>query len=271
MTIPPTGDVGFPAAPYVGAPSFAVTAPPELTLAADRTGSTSFTVTNLAGRPKKARLIPRGQAGAQDAWLSVAGPTEVPIPVAATLTATVLVRVPPEVPPGRHTLYLEVVAEDDTESVTGQSVSFVVPPAPVVKRKFPWWLLIVAAVVLALIIGLVVFLLTRGGDDPEPGGPGPVNTVRPSAGGILAVNQIVSSTDGVWSGQGTLTFTRQWQRCDTTGRLCQDIPRATGTRIRLTVDEQNTMIKVVVTATDAEGSNTAESQLIGPVGPPVLR
>jgi hypothetical protein len=60
MTIPASGDVSVPGVADIGAQLFAVTAPSELTLAADRTGSTSFTVTNLTGRPVKVRLIPHG-------------------------------------------------------------------------------------------------------------------------------------------------------------------------------------------------------------------
>jgi PASTA domain-containing protein len=170
MTIPPTGDIEVSGVPNIGAQLFAVTAPAELTLAANRTGSTSFTVTNLTGRPVKVRLIPRGQAGALDAWLSVVGAKEVPMAVGATITATVQVQVPPEVPAGAHGLLLEVVPEDNTESVTGQSVAFAVPPVTVTRKRFPWWILIVAAVGMALIIGLVVFLLTRG---DRPGQPQP--------------------------------------------------------------------------------------------------
>jgi hypothetical protein len=178
MTIPASGDVGVPGVADIGAQLFAVTAPSELTLAADRTGSTSFTVTNLTGRPVKVRLIPRGQAGASDAWFLVVGPSEVPIAVGATITATVQVRVPPEVPAGSHSLLLNVVDERNTEPVTGQSVAFAVPPAAVVTRKrFPWWILVVAAVALALIIGVVVFFLTRDTNPTPPEATPPSSTI----------------------------------------------------------------------------------------------
>ena len=51
---------------------FAVAAPPELMLdGATRAGAARFTVTNLTGRPVRARMIPRGQDGAADGWLAV--------------------------------------------------------------------------------------------------------------------------------------------------------------------------------------------------------
>jgi hypothetical protein len=260
MTIPPPGDLGATSAPTTGAPPFVVTAPPELTLGPDRTGSTSFTVTNLTGRPVRTRLMPRGQAGAQDAWLSVVGPSEVPMAVAATLTATVLVQIPPEVPAGSHILALEVVAEDDTETVTGQSVSFVVP-APPQPKKFPWWWILVAVVVLALIAGLVIFFITRGG----AASGAPVNTVPPSISGVPKVGEVVSAKDGAWSGTG-VTFTRQWQRCSATGVSCSDIAGATGQSLTVSADQQDSTLKVVVTASNGQDPAVAESAPFGPIG-----
>jgi hypothetical protein len=147
-----------------GASPFAVTAPPSLTLAPDRTGTTTFTVTNLTGRPVKARLIPKGANGAENSWVSVVGPTEVPMGVAATITVDLRVVVPEAAPGGKHLLGLEVVAEDDTETVTGQSVAFTAsgPQAPAMgtktKRRWLRILLMVLGSLLAL-IGLVVVIV----------------------------------------------------------------------------------------------------------------
>jgi hypothetical protein len=176
MTTPSQGDIEAPDAPNASAQLFAVTAPAELALGTDRTGSTSFTITNLTGRPVKIRLIPRGRAGAQDTWLSVVGGNEVPMAVGATITATIQVRVPPDVSAGSYRFVLEVVPEDNTESVTGQSVAFTVPAPVVTGRRIPWWILIAAAVGMTLIIGLLVLLLIRGDGTGQPG-PGPTSVV----------------------------------------------------------------------------------------------
>jgi PASTA domain len=267
MTIPPTGDVGTPATSPVGAAPFAVTAPPELSLAADRTGSTSFTITNLTGRPVRARLIPRGQAGALDAWLSVSGPAEVPMAVGGTVTATVMVNVPQTEPVGQHTLYLEVVAEDDTESIAaGQSVSFRVPPATGAKKKFPWWIIIVAAVVLALLVGLGVYFLTRDKAPPDDGPPasGPVNTEKPQIKGNPNIGQPLTAGDGTWSDTAA-TFARQWQSCNAGGAQCTDIAGATGQTYTVSASDLGRTIRVVVSATNSGGTAQAESAVVGPV------
>lgn len=141
---------------------FSITAPPEVTLGADRVGTTTFTVTNLAGRPLRARMIPRGRGGAEDSWMSVVGDAEVPMGIAATVTVDVRIAVPPAAPGGQHLLVLEVVPEDDTETVTGQAVAFTAPPPkpPEVKKKRRW-LRVVLIIVFSLLalIGLAVVVL----------------------------------------------------------------------------------------------------------------
>jgi hypothetical protein len=272
MTYPPPGDGGAPTAPPLGAAPFAVTAPPELTLTADRSGTTSFTITNLTGRPVRARLVPRGQAGAQDAWLSIVGVAEVPMAVAATITATVQVKVPAEVPVGQHTLFLEVVAEDDTESVAGQSVSFSVPPAPPVKKRFPWWIVVVAAVALLLIVGGAVFFVSRdkgGGGDTHPGGGPPKNTEPPRVAGVVRIGQQLTAQDGVWD-PPDVTIARQWQRCSAAGDSCLDIPGAGQTSYAVSTDDTGKTIRIVVSATNGAGSTHTESATVGPVQPDLV-
>jgi hypothetical protein len=143
---------------------FVVKAPPDVKLGPDRTGTTTFTVTNLAGRPLRARMIPRGRNGAEDAWMTVVGDAEIPMGVAATVTVDVTVTVPPEAPGGQHLLVLEVVPEDDTETVIGQSVSFTAPPpktAVAKQKKKRSWLRLVLIILFSLLalIGLAVVVL----------------------------------------------------------------------------------------------------------------
>jgi len=141
---------------------FAVTAPLELKLGPTRAGTTTFTVTNLTGRPVRARMIPRGRNGAADAWMAVVGVTEVPMGVATTVTVDVSVTVPETAPGGTYLLVLDVVPEDDTETVIGQAVSFTAPPPkPAAVKQDRHWLrlmLIILGGLLAL-IGLAALIL----------------------------------------------------------------------------------------------------------------
>jgi len=144
-----------------------------------RQGSTAFTITNLTGRPVRARLLPRALQGADPSWISIAGPPEVPMAVGATITAPLNLAIPPTAAGGTYLVRMDVVPEDDTEAeVHGPSVSFVVPPAATPKRTPKWLLpLIIGLVVLVLLIGAGAFFVLRtsnagGGPSPGPSTPG---------------------------------------------------------------------------------------------------
>jgi hypothetical protein len=125
-----------------------------------RSGTTTFTVTNLTGRPVRARMIPRGQNGAEDGWMKVPGETEVPMGIAATVTVSVTVL--ETAPGGACLLALDVVPEDEAETVVGQSVAFTAPrpnqPEVEMERRWLRLLLIILGDLLAL-IGLAVVIL----------------------------------------------------------------------------------------------------------------
>jgi hypothetical protein len=217
MTSPEHRPLG-PSTPTAEGPApFSISAPTELTLAADRSGTTTFTVTNLTGRPVRARLLPKGVGSTDQAWLSVVGEAERPLAVAGTVTVDVKVTVPPTTPAGTYTARLDVAAEDATETVAGQTVSFKVPE-PEKKKGAPVGLFIlIAVVVLALIAGGVYFFLLRGGGAPE-------NTAAPTVSGKSAVGQPLTATKGQWKGAVVQSF--QWQRCLGTDS-CVDIAGAT--------------------------------------------
>jgi len=217
MTTPEYAPLG-PSTPTGQGPApFSVSAPTELTLDADRSGTTTFTVTNLMGRPVRARLLPKGVGSTEQTWLSVVGEAERPLAVAGTLTVDVKVTVPPTTPAGTYTARLDVAAEDATETVTGQTVSFTVRETK--KSGAPIWLFIlIAAVALALIAGAVYFFAL--------GGPSkPTNTTAPTVSGMSAVGQTLTAAKGTWDNAVAYRF--QWQRC-LSADGCADIAGATG-------------------------------------------
>ena len=218
MTSPEHRPLG-PSTPTAEGPApFSISAPTELTLAADRSGTTTFTVTNLTGRPVRARLLPKGVGSTDQTWLSVVGEAERPLAVAGTLTVDVKVTVPPTTAAGTYTARLDVAAEDATETVTGQTVSFKVPE-PEKKKGAPAWLFILIAVVaLALIAGGLYFFVLRS-DKPK-------NTVAATVSGTSAVGQVLTATPGQWKGAAKQSF--QWQRC-VAANSCADIAGATAT------------------------------------------
>jgi hypothetical protein len=75
---------------------------------------------------------------------------------------------------------------------------------------------------------------------------------------------------GTWSGTLPITYSYQWQRCDTTGQGCVAVTGATGSTYLVTTADAGYTLKVVVTATNQAGSQAA-SATANPVAsvPPV--
>ena len=88
----------------------------------------------------------------------------------------------------------------------------------------------------------------------------PVNTALPTVTGTTTDGQALTiASDGTWTGTPTITYARQWQRCDSAGNNCADIAGQTGTTYTLTSADVGSTIRGVVTATNAGGSATATS------------
>lgn len=87
----------------------------------------------------------------------------------------------------------------------------------------------------------------------------PVNTESPAITGTPTVGQVLTVTNGTWTGNPSPTFTRQWRRG------AANIASATGTTYTLVADDVGQNITCVVTATNSVGTETATSNSIGPV------
>jgi hypothetical protein len=86
----------------------------------------------------------------------------------------------------------------------------------------------------------------------------PVNTVAPVVSGSPYVGDLLTTTDGTWSGSPT-SFTYQWKRGAT------NIGTNANTYTLVNADA-NTSITCVVTATNATGSTNATSNIYPPYG-----
>ena len=106
-----------PAATGTGPEPFVITTPiTTLTLDDERRGQLSVSVTNVVGRPLRARLRLEPRPLAAPAWFTVAGPAEREFGLGATEAYTVAIIVPPDVTAGRYQLRLDAHAEDDPTS-----------------------------------------------------------------------------------------------------------------------------------------------------------
>jgi hypothetical protein len=90
----------------------------------------------------------------------------------------------------------------------------------------------------------------------------PLLGTPPSIVGTLAVGGTVTAVPGsVGEGLGLapLTFAYQWQRCDTTGQACVSIVAATAPTYVITTADSGYTLRVVVTASNTNGTATATS------------
>ncbi len=96
-------------------------------------------------------------------------------------------------------------------------------------------------------------------------GNGPANTSPPTISGTAQQGQTLSADPGSWSGTQPISYAYQWRRCDSGGAACADIGGATSQTYTLVAADVGATIRVVVTASNSAGSNSASSAQTAPV------
>jgi Ig domain of plant-specific actin-binding protein len=94
----------------------------------------------------------------------------------------------------------------------------------------------------------------------------PANHSQPSISGNLTQSSTLTVNPGNWSGTEPLTFSYQWQRCDSNGHHCGNVRNATGNTYELTSGDVGHRLRTYVTAKNTVGSTTAVSKTTGVVG-----
>ncbi|MGH2912820.1 MAG: PKD domain-containing protein, partial [Solirubrobacteraceae bacterium] len=95
----------------------------------------------------------------------------------------------------------------------------------------------------------------------------PADTVLPAISGTPVQGQVLSATDGTWTGSPT-SFARQWQDCDKSGANCSNASGGTGANYKLTSNDTGHMMRVVVAASNEVGTSSASSAATPPVVTP---
>jgi hypothetical protein len=86
----------------------------------------------------------------------------------------------------------------------------------------------------------------------------PKSTSPPTIEGKFQVGETVTAGNGSWANDPT-SFAYQWQRCTSSGSACVDIAGATSKSYKLTSAEVGRTVRVLVTASNADGKETANS------------
>ncbi|WP_445152678.1 hypothetical protein [Baekduia sp. Peel2402] len=90
-------------------------------------------------------------------------------------------------------------------------------------------------------------------------GSAPVNSAVPTITGTAKDSQTLTAANGTWTGSATITYSREWRRCDTAGNNCVAIVDATGTTYAVTATDVGKKLRLAVTATNGVGAATAVS------------
>ena len=98
-------------------------------------------------------------------------------------------------------------------------------------------------------------------------GPAPKNTAAPVISGTQKEGNVLTVSNGGWTGTNPIKFTYQWQRCDATSGNCVNITGATNQSYTATSADVAAVLRANVTATNSKGSTTATSQETGPIAP----
>jgi len=86
----------------------------------------------------------------------------------------------------------------------------------------------------------------------------PANTSPPTLSGTPKAGEQLTAATGTWTG-GVRTFDYQWQRCDSAGAGCTDVPDATGRTYGVRTADVGFRIRVLVSAQSGGGTTTAAS------------
>jgi hypothetical protein len=88
--------------------------------------------------------------------------------------------------------------------------------------------------------------------------------------GTGLVGYTLTASVGAWSGEGSISYAYQWERCNEDGESCSSISGATTNSYTLTGSDVASTLRVLVTATDGGGSTTGASAPTAVVSPTTL-
>ena len=115
------------------------------------------------------------------------------------------------------------------------------------------WLATATATLLAVVGGLVLAGVSQAADATAP-----VNTVPPAISGTPTVGQTLTASNGTWSNSPT-GYAYQWLRCNGGGNSCVAVANGAQQAYTLVGADAGHTMRVKVTATNADGSASAQS------------
>lgn len=99
---------------------------------------------------------------------------------------------------------------------------------------------------------------------------GPLNAALPLVGGTATVGEVLSTSNGIWTGPEPMQFAYRWQACDAAGSGCVELQGERQSIIELRPAHLGKRLRVVVTATNVDGSRSATSEASAVVVAPTV-
>ncbi len=88
-------------------------------------------------------------------------------------------------------------------------------------------------------------------------GTPPANTGLPTITGTAQVGQTLTGTTGSWTGTAPISYSQQWQRCNTSGTACNPISGATNLTYTPATADVGSTLRLRVNATNPAGGPTS--------------
>jgi hypothetical protein len=110
----------------------------------------------------------------------------------------------------------------------------------------------------SLLAFVALAALLAGGGAQATRQAAPVNTALPTISGAAAVGQTLTASEGTWSNSPT-SFAYEWLRCNPAGNNCGSVSNGTQKTYTLVGADADHTMRVRVTATNADGSSSAQS------------
>jgi PASTA domain len=89
---------------------------------------------------------------------------------------------------------------------------------------------------------------------------GPTNTAAPQVSGEARAGGSLFASAGTWTGIQPIQYAYQWQECDSAGSACLDLQGENSSALEVRAQHVDSRLRVVVTATNADGARSAVSE-----------
>src|SRR4051794_6622863 len=96
----------------------------------------------------------------------------------------------------------------------------------------------------------------------------PTNQNAPQINGTPQVGQMLTATNGTWSGTSPISFAYQWSRCDDKGKSCKDLAGENNNTYSVLQADVGSTLLITVVGSNADGKDAQPSAPTAVVQPP---